>query len=197
MYCIIFIYMATSYKHFGGNTMNKKYIKIIIAATIIILVSFIYIKNKEIKTLQNKLYATEVTLVNAYYRGVPITYYFELVKNNPSRENIDVLYKKMNEFQRLFDMLVNMKKELLSKEILQKLENTSFNAKSMDFVLNIANDNKLDDIRLKKLSEIQAAYDNLYKNSLKDLTPLDGVSNVNSLIYSYIPFRIELNNLDI
>lgn len=177
--------------------MNKKYPKIIIAATIIILVSFIYIKNKEVKTLQNKLHATEVTLVNAYYRGVPINYYFELVKNNPSRENIDALYKKMNELQRFFDMLFYMKKELLSKESLQKLENTSFNTKSMDFVLNITNDNKLDDIGLKRLYKIQAVYDNLYKNSLKDLTPLDGVSNINSLIYSYISFITELNNLDV
>lgn len=182
---------------FRGNAVNKKYFKIIIGAIIITFVSLIYVKNKEIKTLQRKLYSTEVSLVNTYYMGVPITYYFEQVKANPSRENIDVLYKKMKEFQKFFVMLVNMKKELLSKEILQKLENNRLDTKSIDFVLNITYDNKLDDIKLEKLSEIQAVYHNLYKISLNDLSKLEGVSNINSLIYSYIFFITEINNLDV
>lgn len=177
--------------------MNKKYFKIIITAIIITFVSLLYVKNKEIKTLQRKLYSTEVSLVNTYYMGVPINYYFEQVKANPSRENIDVLYRKMNEFEKFFIMLTNMKKEVLSKEILLQLENNHLDTKSMDFVLNITYDNKLDDIKREKLSKIQAVYHNLYKTSLNDLSKLEGVSNMNSLIYSYISFRIELNNLDV
>ncbi|TFB19507.1 hypothetical protein E3U55_10100 [Filobacillus milosensis] len=174
----------------------KKILLITFTALIVFLIADkLFIQNQQIIQLENKTSKAEQKLLFSY-NAFPIEYAFERVQEDPTDDNLKLLFSTLLNQQKKIETLIELNKEDINETMWEEYISIP-TTQAVIFPLNLAEfEDGINQSHLNKLKEIESAWLKYEENSKGHMTSYY-IDNIGFLLKNYIELLKKLNKIPV